>query len=72
MKNPYWLIREPGKTVGCGTVEFDTALNSEQAIAEFRDTYEAKILIPADFPLEAVLVTLTYTDDGQPVVTEVV
>lgn len=69
-KNPYWLIREPGKTSGIGTVAFDEATRSDVAVYVFRQNQdEYTRLMLSDTDLEAVLVTLTY-NDGQPVVTQ--
>jgi hypothetical protein len=68
---PYWLIREPGKQHGCGSVDLDAAITSEAAVASFRDSLEPTMRgWLASVELEAELVVLTYVDD-QPVVTPV-
>lgn len=69
-KGPYWLVREPGKAHGIGTVQLDEAITSAKALEVFRARPEVAMLITATHPLEAVLVTLRY-EAGQPVVEEV-
>lgn len=68
---PYWLIREPGKTVGFGTVEFDGDTDPEAALARYWATLEP-VMREFLFGLEAEaeLVTLTYIN-GDPVVSPV-
>jgi hypothetical protein len=71
---PYWLIREPGKTVGFGTVEFDGDTDPEAAIARFWQKMEQDDPKMREYlfavQAEAELVTLTYIN-GDPVVSPV-
>lgn len=69
---PYWLIREPGRTAGFGTVDFNGDRNAGRAVLRFMDEQdEAHRALLSDTEMEAVLVTLTYVD-GQPVVENVI
>lgn len=69
---PYWLIREPGKKHGFGSVPLDSAITSDAAV----DAYMASIdpgmaRMLRDTPMTATLVVLRYDEDGNPNVTEV-
>jgi hypothetical protein len=65
---PYWLIREPGKSAGFGTVGFNGDRNADRAVLRFMDEQEeAMRALLSTTEMEAVLVTISYKD-GQPVV----
>jgi hypothetical protein len=65
---PYWLIREPGKTHGIMTIQLDEAITDGKAIEVAREKLEKEYHLFAP-EIEAVLVILEY-HDGEPVVTE--
>lgn len=70
---PYWLIREPGKTHGFGTVAFNGDRNADRAVLRFMDEQREDMrALLSTTEMEAVLVTIHYDDvDGLPIVTEV-
>jgi hypothetical protein len=72
--NPYWLIREKGRTVGCGAIDYSDAYSSESALEVFWRTLDPVFKsMMAHLDMEAVLVRLDYADgdENRPVVTEV-
>lgn len=75
---PYWLIHEPDKTHGVGTVSLDNAITSERAIEVWREetgkTWERDATMSQwarDAEMKARLVVLSYDENRQPIVTDV-
>lgn len=66
---PYWLIHEPGKTHGFGTIEtVGDSLDPVDAIRRYKaslDPVETKLL--SGVQMEADLVSLRYDNAGNPI-----
>lgn len=72
---PYWLIREPGRKHGFGTVPFNGDTDPQAALTRYWETLEPVMRdfmhsLEHDPGVTATLVTLAYVN-GQPIVSPV-